>query len=85
LNRLCVAVPGGDKAQTSPTLVGGRPIGSKISRSRVGRWAPGGAGSDHFPVLRQLEINVIARMGAMIGIQVLHATESRLAMPAVTP
>jgi hypothetical protein len=85
LNRLCVAVPGRDKAETSPTLVGESPPGSKSIGQRSTGGLADGFKADHFPVFSQPEINVIARMGAMIGIQILPAAESRLAMPAVTP
>jgi hypothetical protein len=41
--------------------------------------------SDHFRVLAKLEINVIARMAPMKGIQKPFATYSGLAMAGVTP
>jgi hypothetical protein len=62
--RLCVAAPDRDKAETSPTLVGGVPSDPKSPP----RLLPIACGTDHFRVLAEVEINVIRRMADMIGI-----------------
>ena len=74
-------------------LARSRPAGCAAAVTGVGFrpcWNPGrglGAGHEdgHFRVLPQVEINVIARMGAMTGIWKPSATDSGLAKAAVTP